>query len=160
MRTYDHEVRGGTLVRPFAGPAMDGPSDAAVLKPLGTWEHDKAFSLSNGINPRLGQRDPYAMAVSAIDEAVRNAVAVGADPDRIAILDNFCWGNPTYPDRLGALVRTCQGCYDARCRLPDALHLRQGQPLQRVQRPAHSGHAAHLGHRHRAGHAALRHRRI
>ena len=53
------------------------------------------------------------MAVSAVDEAVRNAVAVGADPDRIAILDNFCWGNPTYPDRLGALVRACQGCYDA-----------------------------------------------
>ena len=113
VRTYDHEVRGGTLVRPFTGPEMDGPSDAAVLKPLGTWAHDKAFSLSNGVNPRLGQRDPYAMAVSAIDEAMRNAVAVGADPDRIAILDNFCWGNPTYPDRLGALVRTCQGCYDA-----------------------------------------------
>jgi phosphoribosylformylglycinamidine (FGAM) synthase-like enzyme len=53
------------------------------------------------------------MAVSAVDEALRNAVAVGADPDRIAILDNFCWGNPTYPDRLGSLVRACQGCYDA-----------------------------------------------
>ncbi len=112
VRTYDHEVRGGTLVRPFVGPEMDGPGDAAVLKPLGTWEHAMAFALSNGINPRLGQRDPYAMAVSVIDEAVRNAVAVGADPDRIAILDNFCWGNPTYADRLGALVRTCQGCYD------------------------------------------------
>ncbi|MCB9139317.1 MAG: phosphoribosylformylglycinamidine synthase subunit PurL [Caldilineaceae bacterium] len=112
VRTYDHEVRGGTLVRPFTGPGMDGPTDAAVLKPLGTWAHDDAFVLSNGINPRLGLCDPYAMAVSVIDEAVRNAVAVGADPDRIAILDNFCWGNPTYPDRLGALVRTCQGCYD------------------------------------------------
>ncbi len=113
VRRYDHEVRGGTLVRPFTGPQMDGPADAAVLKPLGTWHHSKAFALSNGINPLLGKRDPYAMAVSAVDEAVRNAVAVGADPDRIAILDNFCWGNPTLPDRLGTLVRTCQGCYDA-----------------------------------------------
>lgn len=113
VRTYDHEVRGGTIVRPFVGPMMDGPADAAVLKPLGTWEHDRAFVLSNGINPTIGRVDPYAMAVSAVDEAVRNAVAVGADPDRIAILDNFCWGNPTYPDRLGALVRACQGCYDA-----------------------------------------------
>ena len=52
------------------------------------------------------------MAVSAIDEAFRNLIAVGADPDQVAILDNFCWGNPTLPDRLGALVRTCQGCYD------------------------------------------------
>jgi phosphoribosylformylglycinamidine synthase len=113
IRRYDHEVRGGTLGRPLVGPQMDGPGDAAVLKPLGTWAHEKAFALSAGINPLLGKRDPYAMAVGAIDEAVRNAVAVGADPDRIAILDNFCWGNPTYPDRLGALVRTCQGCYDA-----------------------------------------------
>ncbi len=113
VRTYDHEVRGGTLVRPFVGPALDGPADAAVLKPLGTWHHDKALVLSNGINPLIGRVDPYAMAVSAVDEAVRNAVAVGADPDRIAILDNFCWGNPTYPDRLGSLVRACQGCYDA-----------------------------------------------
>lgn len=112
VRRYDHEIRGGSIVRPFVGPEMDGPSDAAVMKPLGTWEHDKAFVLSNGINPRLGKSDPYRMALSVIDEAVRNAVAVGADPDTLAILDNFCWGNPTYPDRLGALVRTCQGCYD------------------------------------------------
>jgi phosphoribosylformylglycinamidine synthase len=113
VRRYDHEVRGGTLVRPFGGPQMDGPNDAAVLKPLGTWRHNRAFALSVGINPLIGRRDPYAMAVSAVDEAVRNAVAVGADPDQLAILDNFCWGNPTLPDRLGALVRACQGCYDA-----------------------------------------------
>jgi phosphoribosylformylglycinamidine synthase len=112
VRCYDHEVRGGTLVRPFGGPKMDGPNDAAVLKPLGTWDHDKAFALSVGINPQIGRNDPYAMAVSVIDEAIRNAVAVGADPDQLAILDNFCWGNPTLADRLGALVRTCQGCYD------------------------------------------------
>jgi phosphoribosylformylglycinamidine synthase len=112
VRRYDHEVRGGTLVRPFGGPKMDGPNDAAVLKPLGTWEHEKAFALSVGINPQIGRNDPYAMAVSVIDEAIRNAVAVGADPDQLAILDNFCWGNPTLADRLGSLVRTCQGCYD------------------------------------------------
>jgi phosphoribosylformylglycinamidine synthase subunit PurSL len=112
VRRYDHEVQGGTLVRPFVGPHMDGPSDAAVLKPLGTWHHKQAFALSVGINPLLGKRDPYAMAVSAIDEAMRNLVAVGGNPDRVAILDNFCWGNPTLHDRLGTLVRACQGCYD------------------------------------------------
>ena len=112
VRSYDHEVRGGTIVRPYMGPLRDGPNDAAVLKPLGTWSHDRGFTLSTGINPNIGRVDPYAMAISAIDEAVRNAVAVGADPDRIAILDNFCWGNPTLPDRLGSLVRACQGCYD------------------------------------------------
>ena len=113
VRTYDHEVRGGTLVRPFIGSHMDGPADAAVLKPMGTWGHERAFALSAGINPLLGKRDCYAMAVSAVDEAFRNAVSVGADPDSVALLDNFCWGNPTIPDRLGGLVRACQGCYDA-----------------------------------------------
>ncbi len=113
VRTYDHEVRGGTLVRPLEGPALDGPSDAAVLKPLETWDHPRAIVLSVGIQPLIGLLDPYAMAVAAVDEAVRNAVAVGGDPERLALLDNFCWGNPTLPDRLGGLVRACQGCHDA-----------------------------------------------
>jgi phosphoribosylformylglycinamidine synthase subunit PurSL len=53
------------------------------------------------------------MALLAVDEALRNVVAVGADPARTAILDNFCWGNPYLPDRLGGLVRAAQGCHDA-----------------------------------------------
>ncbi len=138
VRRYDHEVRGGTIVRPYTGPQLDGPSDAAVLKPLGTWRHKQAVAISAGINPLLGKHDPYAMAVSAIDEAVRNAVAVGADPDRIAILDNFCWGNPTLPDRLGSLVRDLPGLLRCGGSLRRALHFRQGQPQQRVQRHADS----------------------
>ena len=53
------------------------------------------------------------MAWSAIDEAIRNVVAVGADPERIAILDNFSWGDPREPDRLGSLARCARGCHDA-----------------------------------------------
>lgn len=113
IRTYDHEVRGGTLVRPWCGPAGDGPTDAAVCVPLGHWESGKAFALAVGINPRLGRLDPYRMAIAAVDEVFRNLVAVGADPGQVAILDNFCWGNPTLPDRLGSLVRASQGCHDA-----------------------------------------------
>ena len=66
-----------------------------------------------GICPLYGELDPYAMAWAAIDEALRNLVAVGADPDQVSLLDNFCWGNPYLPDRLGGLVRCAQGCYDA-----------------------------------------------
>ena len=110
VRTYDHEVRGSTVVRPLVGPGTDGPADAAVLKPLGTWEHDMAVALAVGIAPRITALDPWAMALHAIDEAFRNLVAVGADPDRVALLDNFCWGDPTVPDRLGSLVRAVQGC--------------------------------------------------
>ena len=112
VRSYDHEVRGGTVVRPLVGPGADGPADAAVLKPLGTWYHDMAVALAVGITPRITALDPWAMALHAIDEAFRNLVAVGADPDRVALLDNFCWGDPTLPDRLGSLVRAVQGCVE------------------------------------------------
>ncbi|RPI23701.1 MAG: phosphoribosylformylglycinamidine synthase, partial [Chloroflexota bacterium] len=112
IRRYDHEVRGATIVRPFAGVAQVGPSDAAVLKPLETpgW---RGFVLANGINPFLGEADPYWMAFSVVDEAVRNAVAVGADPKRLALLDNFCWGDPRRPETMSSLVAAAQGCRDA-----------------------------------------------
>ena len=65
-----------------------------------------------GINPRYGKLDPYAMAGCVIDEAVRNCVAVGADPERIALLDNFCWGNTERPETLGSLVLAAEACRD------------------------------------------------
>jgi phosphoribosylformylglycinamidine synthase II/phosphoribosylformylglycinamidine synthase I len=111
IRVYDHEIKGGTAVKPLVGAANHGPSDAAVIVP--NPRKQRGISISNGICPQYGEHDPYAMAFAAIDEALRNAVAVGADPDRIAILDNFCWGNPTLPDRLGSLVETSRGCHDA-----------------------------------------------
>lgn len=114
IRRYDHEVQGGTAQKPLVGVANHGPSDAAVLIPREAQaEGRRGVALSNGINPAYGELDPYAMAWATIDEALRNLVAVGADPDHVAILDNFCWGNPNLPDRLGALVRCAQGCYDA-----------------------------------------------
>ncbi len=112
IRLYDHEVQGGTVVKPLTGIEADAPSDAAVIKPIGT-KGVKGIVLSNGINPEYGKRDAYRMAWSVMDEAVRNAVAVGADPDRIAVLDNFCWGDPLRPETLGSLVEACRGCHDA-----------------------------------------------
>ncbi|HJZ91691.1 MAG TPA: phosphoribosylformylglycinamidine synthase subunit PurL [Gemmataceae bacterium] len=110
VRQYDHEVQGGSVIKPLTGVANDGPSDAAVLTPvLGSW---KGLAIANGINPRYGDIDPYWMAAAAIDEAVRNAVAVGADPKRTAILDNFCWGNVGDPAGLGSLVRAAEACRD------------------------------------------------
>ena len=112
IRLYDHEVQGGTVVKPLTGIEADAPSDATVLKPIGT-KGRKGIVLSNGINPEYGKRDAYKMAWSVMDEAIRNAVAVGADPDRIAVLDNFCWGDPRRPETLGTLVEACRGCHDA-----------------------------------------------
>ena len=107
IRTYDHEVKGNTTLKPLQG-VYAGPNDAAVLKPLdNSW---KGLAISCGMNPNYGKIDTYWMAASAIDEAVRNNVAVGGR--RIALLDNFTWGNPEKPERLGSLVRACEACYD------------------------------------------------
>ncbi|MEM1586106.1 MAG: phosphoribosylformylglycinamidine synthase subunit PurL [Candidatus Bathyarchaeia archaeon] len=106
VRTYDHEVKGNTVLKPFCG-RNNGPSDAAILKPLdSSW---RGVVISCGINQRYGKIDAYWMAASAIDEAIRNNVAVGGR--RIALLDNFVWGNPEKPDRLGSLIRACRACY-------------------------------------------------
>ncbi len=114
VRLYDHEVQSGTAVKPFVGVANQGPSDAAVIAPLDTQQTGvRGAALGNGICPEFGSADPYIMAWAAVDEALRNVVAVGADPDQVSILDNFCWGNPLLEDRLGALVRCTQGCHDA-----------------------------------------------
>jgi phosphoribosylformylglycinamidine synthase II/phosphoribosylformylglycinamidine synthase I len=116
IRRYDHEVQTGTAVKPLVGVDAAGPGDATVLAPLDVLTPDavqRGIALSNGICPIYTDLDPYAMAWAAVDEAMRNLVAVGADPDGVAILDNFCWGNTQLPDRLGALVRCAQGCYDA-----------------------------------------------
>ncbi len=107
IRMYDHEVQGSTVLKPLQG-RNSGPNDAAVLKPLPhSW---KGIALSCGMRPRLGVIDPYWMAASGIDEAIRNNVAVGGR--RIALLDNFSWGNPEKPDRLGGLVRAAKACHD------------------------------------------------
>jgi phosphoribosylformylglycinamidine synthase II len=112
IRIYDHEVQGGTVVKPLTGAEDDGPSDAAVLKPLGA-KGRAGIAIAAGINPEYGKRDAYNMALSVVDEAVRNAVAVGANPERIAILDNFCWGDPLRTETLGSVVEAARGCHDA-----------------------------------------------
>jgi len=117
VRQYDHEVQGGSVVKPLVGIADDGPGDAAVLRPL--LESFEGIVVANGICPRYSDIDTYAMAACAIDEAVRNAVAVGASLRRMAGLDNFCWCDPVEsektPDgryKLAQLVRANEALYD------------------------------------------------
>ena len=110
IRQYDHEVQGGSVVKPLVGPQCDGPGDAAVVRPL--LNSKRGLVISCGMNPHYGDFDTYHMACSAIDEAMRNAVAVGADPSKIAILDNFCWGYTDRAETLGSLVRSAIACYD------------------------------------------------
>ncbi len=110
MRQYDHEVQGGSVIKPLVGAVDDGPGDAAVVIPR--LDSKKGVVISSGINPRYSDIDPYHMAASSIDEAIRNCLAVGGEFSRIALLDNFSWGNTDKPDRLGALVRAARACGD------------------------------------------------
>lgn len=110
IRQYDHEVLAGSVIKPLVGVLGDGPSDAAVVRPV--LSSERGVAISCGMNPHYGDFDPWHMAMSAIDEAVRNCVAVGANPARIAILDNFCWGYTDRPETLGALVRAALACHD------------------------------------------------
>ncbi|MFH1782955.1 MAG: phosphoribosylformylglycinamidine synthase subunit PurL [Candidatus Omnitrophota bacterium] len=110
IRQYDHEVQGQSVLKPLVGVKNDGPGDASIIRPK--FDSKKGIIISNGINPRFGLIDPYWMAASVIDEALRQVVAVGGSVEKTAILDNFCWGNTDKEDRLGDLVRASFGCLD------------------------------------------------
>ncbi len=110
IRQYDHEVQGGSVIKPLVGVRTTARATRRWCGPC--CRHVAASSLRCGMNPRYGDFDTYHMAASAIDEAVRNCVAVGADPERIAILDNFCWGDTERPETLGSLVRAALACHD------------------------------------------------
>ncbi|MEM9016380.1 MAG: phosphoribosylformylglycinamidine synthase subunit PurL [Verrucomicrobiota bacterium] len=106
IREYDHEVQGNTVQKPLAGATGDAPQDASVVRISGS---DRLMSMSLSLLPEWGKTDPYAMGTACVDECLRQLVASGADPDRIAILDNFCMGNPEAEEELGALVETVKG---------------------------------------------------
>ena len=110
IRQYDHEVQGGSALKPLVGVNNDGPSDASIICPV--LSSNKGIITSNGINSAYGDIDPYWMAASCIDEALRQVVSSGGDPTRVALLDNFCWGNTDKPEQLGSLVLASQACYD------------------------------------------------
>jgi len=110
IRQYDHEVQGGSIIKPLGGIANDGPNDAAVIQPK--FNCDKGIAIGCGLNPFYGDIDPYWMALAGIDEAIRNVICVGARADRIALLDNFCWADCKKEQILGSLVRAAQACFD------------------------------------------------
>lgn len=120
VRRYDHEVQAATIVKPFVGKKAEGPGDAGViwLAPHGGSD-ELGIAIGCGLAPKLSRWDCYAMAQHSLDEAVRNCVAVGADPDKLALIDNFCWPdplpgskNPDAEHKLAQLVRASRGLYD------------------------------------------------
>ena len=118
-RQYDHEVQGGSAVKPLVGADRDIPSDAAVTRPV--LSSEKGIAFAQALLPAYSKIDAYHMTTTVIDEAVRRLVAVGADPAGIGGVDNFCWPNIAYdpvsnPDgrfKAAQLVRSCLALRDA-----------------------------------------------
>jgi phosphoribosylformylglycinamidine synthase len=117
VRRYDHEVQAGTIIKPLVGVANDGPSDAAVLRPL--FDSFEGVVVAHGICPGYSDIDTYHMMANAIDEGLRNYVAVGGNIEHVAGLDNFCWCDPVAsektPDgeyKAAQLVRANQALYN------------------------------------------------
>ncbi len=119
MRQYDHEVQGGSVIKPLVGVNHNIPSDAAVTRPvLGS---PKGLAFSQSLLPWYSKIDAYHMMTCTIDEAVRRLISVGGNFDHIGGLDNFCWPNIQFdekknPDgkfKAAQLVRACRALKEA-----------------------------------------------
>ncbi|UCG29935.1 MAG: phosphoribosylformylglycinamidine synthase subunit PurL [candidate division WOR-3 bacterium] len=111
IREYDHEVQGGSAIKPLVGIYGIGPQDAVVVRP--DLSKKRGIVVSCGINVRYGKLDSYHMALSVVDEAMRNLVAAGGNIAKAAMLDNFCLSSPEREEVLGDLVLSARGCYEA-----------------------------------------------
>lgn len=110
IREYDHEVQGNTILKPLAGAQADAPQDGAVIEIDGS---SKCMAMALSILPEWGKTDPFAMGTGTVDECVRQLVLVGANPEKIGLLDNFCMGNPEDPKELGRIVECVKGIAQA-----------------------------------------------
>jgi len=109
VRLYDHGVQGTCALPPFTGINGHGPNDAVVLAPIRGSSY--GMVVSHGLNPVLNVIDPYYGSLWAATEAVSNAVASGANPREMVLIDNFIW---PFPDEelLGALDLAVDACVD------------------------------------------------
>lgn len=121
VRYYDHEVQAATRLKPYGGKTQQGANDAGVIDlSVHGGEENNAVAVSNGLCPQFSYYDTYLMAQKSVDEAVRNLVATGVNPTKLALVDNFCWPDPieksSNPDalhKMAQLVRACEGLYAA-----------------------------------------------
>lgn len=121
IRYYDHEVQAATRLKPYGGKTQQGANNSGVIDlSMHGGDQNNAVAVANGLCPHLSHYDTYLMAQRAVDEAIRNLVATGASPEKMALVDNFCWpdpvgkkSNPDAAHKMAQLVRACAGLYDA-----------------------------------------------
>lgn len=106
---YDNIVQGNAVLGPLQGRGRVN-ADTSVIRPV--LSSQKGVILSQALYPTYTEIDPYNMAASSIDTAIRNTVAAGADPDYLSLLDNFCWCSSNDPERLWQLKESARACFD------------------------------------------------
>lgn len=106
IRQYDFEVQGNTLLKPLMGCEQDCPSDGAVLR---INDSDKCIAIGLSLLPEYGKYNPKNMGKSCVDDAVKKIITIGANPDKIALLDNFCAGDISDETELVNLILSVQG---------------------------------------------------
>ncbi len=109
LRMYDHNVQGTNALPPFAGIGMDGPSDAAIIKPI--LDKNYGMIIAHGLNPKLTSVDSYWGTIWSATEAISNYVAVGGDYKNASLINNYIW---PFPDQewLGKLDTCVEGVCD------------------------------------------------
>ena len=141
IREYDHEVQGNTILKPLAGASGDAPQDGSVIR---VDRSTQLVALGLSLLPEWGKSHPHLMGRACVDECIRQLVAIGANPERIAILDNFCVGNPDEPRGAWRARGDHQGHGPGRRDLRRAVRLRKGLVLQLLQDRRRSGlHSRH-----------------
>ena len=113
IRQYDHEVKGGTILKPLHGFPYSSHADAAIIKPLR--ESFKGLAITTDVNPYYTSINPYWGTASAIDEAIRNLASVGARAS--SFLDCLNFGNPEKPERMGEFHESVKALHDFASRL-------------------------------------------
>ncbi len=120
VRQYDHQVKGSTFKSPFTKSNSKPLNSSSIV-----WnyyfggEKDKGVCISQGLAPEWSNLDPYYMSIRAIDNCVRDLISSGTDPDKIALLDNYCWPDPILSEdnlkgdyKLGQLVLSSKALYE------------------------------------------------
>jgi phosphoribosylformylglycinamidine synthase len=118
QRQYDHEVQGGSVIKPLTGINRNIPSDASVIRPV--LESEKGLAFTQTINPGYSDLDTDHMTRLVVDEAIRRLVVTGCNPTKIGGVDNYCWPGIAYDEEINPdgklkaakLVRSCLALKD------------------------------------------------
>ncbi len=118
-KQYDHEVQGGSVVKPLCGVNCNIPSDASVIRPV--LKSKKGLAFSQSLLPWYSKIDAFHMITCTIDEVVRRLIAVGGNIATMGGVDNFCWPdiqfdskkNPDGKFKAAQLVRACRALREA-----------------------------------------------